>query len=123
MIRDNRAGRVGAEGLPDHQGIAEGVQPYGKSDEGPKKQYEEQGYVLLMQQHVPHVSPPNRSDSVRWSVDIRYQDGRQRAKSVREPGFLARSKERPEDVVTAHEGYVRIREAVVAFARETGIKL
>lgn len=81
------------------------------------------GDALLMQQHVPHVSPPNRSDHVRWSVDIRYQDGRLRTKSVREPGFLARSEERPEDVVTDHEGYMRVREAVAEFQRQTKIRL
>ena len=53
------------------------------------------GDALLIHQHLPHVSPPNRSKGVRWSVDIRFQDGRLRVKSVREPGFLARSKERP----------------------------
>ena len=81
------------------------------------------GDALLIHQHLPHVSPPNRSDRVRWSEDIRYQDGRLRVKSVREPGFLARSQERPDDVVTTPEGYMRIRDAVEAFGRETGIKL
>lgn len=81
------------------------------------------GDALLIHQHLPHASPPNRSGGIRWSVDIRYQDGRLRVKSVREPGFLARSQERPDDVVTTHEGYVGIREAVEAFGRETGIKL
>lgn len=81
------------------------------------------GDALLIHQHLPHVSPPNRSNGVRWSVDIRYQDARLRVKSVREPGFLARSKERPEEVVTNHAGYARIRAAVKAFAQETGIRL
>ena len=69
------------------------------------------GDGLLIHQHLPHSSPPNRSDHVRWSVDIRFQDDRLKTKSTREPGFLARSKERPQDVVTEFEGYVRIREA------------
>ena len=81
------------------------------------------GDALLIHQHLPHVSPPNRSDHVRWSVDIRYQDGRLRTKSVREPGFLARSEQRPEDVVTDHEGYLRIREAVEEFQLRTKIRL
>ena len=81
------------------------------------------GDALLIQQHLPHVSPPNRSDHVRWSVDIRYQDGRLRTKSAREPGFLARSVERPEDVVTTYEGYVKIREAVAQLQEATGIRL
>ncbi len=81
------------------------------------------GDALLMHQHVPHVSPPNVSDGVRWSVDIRYQDGRRPVKSVREPGFLARSVERPEDVVTDHTGYERIRNAVAEFRAASGIRI
>ena len=81
------------------------------------------GDALLMHQHVPHVSPPNMSDGVRWSVDIRYQDGRRPVKSVREPGFLARSVERPEDVVTDHAGYERIRNAVAEFRASSGIRI
>jgi len=81
------------------------------------------GDALLMHQHFPHDSPPNRSDHIRWSVDIRYQSGSYPVKSAREPGFLARSQERPQDVVTTFEGYVRIREAVQAFQRATGLRL
>ena len=77
------------------------------------------GNALLMHQHLPHASPPNKSDHVQWSVDIRFQDDRLRTKSIREPGFLARSKERPQDVVTEFEGYVRIREAVQEFEAVT----
>ncbi len=80
------------------------------------------GDALLMHQHVPHVSPPNMSNDIRWSVDIRYQDGRRPVKSVREPGFLARSVERPEDVVTDHAGYERIRNAVAEFRASSGIR-
>ncbi len=82
----------------------------------------EVGDALLMHQHVPHVSPPNRTNAIRWSIDIRYQDGRRTVKSVREPGFLARSKERPEEVVTDYEGYRRIREAVAEFRATSGIR-
>ena len=82
----------------------------------------EVGDALLMHQHVPHVSPPNRTNAVRWSIDIRYQDGRRPVKSVREPGFLARSKERPQDVVTDYEGYQRIRDAVAEFRATSGIR-
>jgi hypothetical protein len=42
---------------------------------------------------------------------------------VREPGFLARSAERPEDVVTDHTGYERIRNAVAEFRASSGIRL
>ena len=80
------------------------------------------GDALLMHQHVPHVSPPNLTNAVRWSIDIRYQDGRRPVKSVREPGFLARSKERPQDVVTDYKGYRRIREAVAEFRATSEIR-
>ena len=81
------------------------------------------GDALLIHQHCPHVSPPNNSDHIRWSVDIRYQDGRLPVKSAREPGFLARSRQRPNEVVTSYEGYARIREAAAAYARTPGIRL
>ncbi len=82
----------------------------------------EVGDALLMHQHVPHVSPPNLTNAVRWSIDIRYQDGRRPVKSVREPGFLARSKERPQDVVTDYGGYREIRDAVAEFRATSGIR-
>ncbi|MYD50925.1 MAG: phytanoyl-CoA dioxygenase family protein [Dehalococcoidia bacterium] len=82
----------------------------------------EVGDALLMHQHVPHVSPPNRTNAIRWSIDIRYQDGSRPVKSVREPGFLARSVERPQDVVTDYEGYKRIRDAVAEFRATSGIR-
>lgn len=81
------------------------------------------GDALFIHQHCPHNSPPNRSDHIRWSVDIRYQDGRLPIKSAREPGFLARSVQRPEEVVTTYAGYARIREAAAAFAATPGIRL
>jgi hypothetical protein len=56
-------------------------------------------------------------------LDIRFQDDRRKTKSVREPGFLARSDARPQDVVTEYAGYVKIREAVKEFQRKTKIRL
>ncbi|MBI3942183.1 MAG: phytanoyl-CoA dioxygenase family protein [Chloroflexi bacterium] len=81
------------------------------------------GDALLLHQHIPHNSPPNHSDHIRWSIDIRYQDGRLPVKSARKPGFLARSKERPQGVVTTYEGYMRLREAAEAYYRLLGNRL
>ena len=81
------------------------------------------GGAILIHQHCTHVSPPNRSDHVRWSVDIRFQDGRRPVKSAREPGFLARSRQRPAEVVTTLEGFQRIRDAAAAYGRTPGIRL
>jgi hypothetical protein len=81
------------------------------------------GGAILIHQQCSHASPPNRSDHIRWSVDIRYQDGRKPVKSAREPGFLARSRERPDEVITTLDDYLRIREAAATYARTRGIRL
>jgi phytanoyl-CoA hydroxylase len=89
------------------------------------------GDALLMHQHLPHFSPANRSDHVRWSMDIRFQDSRLKTKAgTTTPGFIARSKERPQDVVTEYEGYMRLRkalqefkEAEEEFKQKTGVRL
>lgn len=81
------------------------------------------GDALLFHQHLPHHSPFNGSDHIRWSVDIRYQDGNRRVRHAHEPGFLARSKERPADVITSFDGYRKIREAVEEFIDRTGVRL
>ncbi len=81
------------------------------------------GGAILIHQQCTHASPPNLSDHIRWSVDIRYQDGRRPVKSAREPGFLARSRQRPGEVVTTLDGYLRIREAAAAYVRTPGIRL
>lgn len=76
------------------------------------------GDVLVMHQHLPHMSFSNRTDRVRWTLDLRYQSGNHPPKSLLEPGFLARSASRPHDVVTSAAQYRRIIDSVAAFRRE-----
>jgi phytanoyl-CoA hydroxylase len=58
------------------------------------------GTVVLMTHLTPRRSLPNVSRKVHWSVDLRYQDARRPSGYPPEPAFLARSRERPEEVVT-----------------------
>ncbi len=59
---------------------------------------------------TPHLSIPNVSNQVRWSVDARYQDAAKPTGYQPEAGFLARSKLKPDDVVTTPEDFKQIRD-------------
>ena len=68
------------------------------------------GDVLMTTERLVHRSIPNRSDTVRWSVDTRYNQiglptGRE---SV--PGFIARSHKQPERVAQSHHDWNRLFE-------------
>ena len=65
----------------------------------------EAGGAVLLHKMTEHGSLDNRSDDIRWSFDLRYQPiGQPTGRSVF-PGFVARSKAHPEQVVTDHEGW------------------
>ena len=58
------------------------------------------GGVVLLHKLTEHASLDNRSDSIRWSFDLRYQPiGQPTGRSVF-PGFIARSEAHPERVLT-----------------------
>ncbi|MEO1997203.1 MAG: phytanoyl-CoA dioxygenase family protein [Planctomycetaceae bacterium] len=54
------------------------------------------GDVLFMHRKTQHCGLPNRSDEVRWSFDLRYQPTGQPTGRRWFPGFVARSRARPE---------------------------
>ncbi len=56
------------------------------------------GGALLFNDRCVHMSTPNRSDHVRWSVDLRYQPTDQDPMPTHGVGFLARSRIFPERV-------------------------
>jgi hypothetical protein len=56
------------------------------------------GDAILFNDRCIHMSTPNRSDHVRWSVDLRYQPTGQERMDQHGVGFLARSKVHPERV-------------------------
>ncbi len=60
----------------------------------------EAGGAILFNDRLVHSSTPNRSDHVRWSVDLRYQPTDQDPMPQRGVGFLARSHRYPDRVAT-----------------------
>ncbi|MEM8875709.1 MAG: phytanoyl-CoA dioxygenase family protein [Planctomycetota bacterium] len=61
------------------------------------------GSVILFNDRNVHMSTPNTSDHVRWSVDLRYQPTDQDPMPQHGAGFLARSHEHPEAVATLED--------------------
>ncbi|MEM7809216.1 MAG: phytanoyl-CoA dioxygenase family protein, partial [Planctomycetota bacterium] len=61
------------------------------------------GSLILFNDRNVHMSTPNKSDHVRWSVDLRYQPTDQDPMRSHGAGFLARSHERPEAVATLED--------------------
>lgn len=58
------------------------------------------GGAILFNDRCIHMSTPNLSQHVRWSVDLRYQPTDQDPMQSHGAGFLARSKAHPERVAT-----------------------
>ncbi|MDD9268918.1 phytanoyl-CoA dioxygenase family protein [Paenibacillus sp. GCM10023248] len=61
------------------------------------------GSAILFNDRCLHMSTPNRSDEVRWSVDLRYQPTDQDPMPQHGAGFLARSYKYPERVATLED--------------------
>jgi ectoine hydroxylase-related dioxygenase (phytanoyl-CoA dioxygenase family) len=61
------------------------------------------GSAILFNDRCLHMSTPNRSDEVRWSVDLRYQPTDQDPMLAHGAGFLARSYKYPERVATLED--------------------
>ncbi|MDQ0899580.1 phytanoyl-CoA dioxygenase family protein [Paenibacillus sp. V4I7] len=61
------------------------------------------GSAILFNDRCLHMSTPNRSDEVRWSVDLRYQPTDQDPMVAHGAGFLARSYKYPELVATLED--------------------
>ncbi|WP_409344441.1 phytanoyl-CoA dioxygenase family protein [Paenibacillus sp. MBLB4367] len=61
------------------------------------------GSAILFNDRVLHMSTPNLSNSVRWSVDLRYQPTDQDPMPQHGAGFLGRSRKHPERVATLED--------------------
>ena len=61
------------------------------------------GAAIIFNDRVLHMSTPNLSSSVRWSVDLRYQPTDQDPMPQHGVGFLARSSKYPERVATLED--------------------
>lgn len=62
-----------------------------------------EGSAILFNDRALHMSTPNLSDEVRWSVDLRYQPTDQDPMPNHGAGFLARSYKTPEKVATLED--------------------
>lgn len=58
------------------------------------------GGIVLLHQRTEHGSYSNQSDAIRWSFDLRYHPIGQKTGREVFPGFIARSVEQPENVLT-----------------------
>jgi phytanoyl-CoA hydroxylase len=72
------------------------------------------GGALLLQHKTVHRSVPNVSDRVRWSLDLRYSDPAQPTGRADVPGFMVRSRARPESVARSHHDWLSLMEAASA---------
>ncbi|WP_152395585.1 phytanoyl-CoA dioxygenase family protein [Paenibacillus guangzhouensis] len=61
------------------------------------------GTAILFNDRLLHMSTPNLSDHVRWSVDLRYQPTDQDPMPQHGAGFLVRSREFPDRVATLED--------------------
>lgn len=71
------------------------------------------GDALCFTQLTPHAALPNRSDAVRWSMDVRYEALPTATESGQKQGFIARSQQSPE-LVTRYEEWLKKWEAIPA---------
>ena len=65
------------------------------------------GGVILFARHTMHRALPNVSDSVRWSLDLRYQPTGQPTGRAFFPGFVARSRKDPSSELHDHAAWVK----------------
>ena len=61
------------------------------------------GGVILFHNYTLHSARPNETDTIRWSFDLRYHDAYQPTGRPFYPGFLMRSKLRPESLQTDYQ--------------------
>ena len=66
------------------------------------------GGMLLMHRLMHHGPLPNHSDTVRWSFDLRYNPAGQPSGREVQPGFIARSRARPETEIRDPEEWAAL---------------
>ena len=68
----------------------------------------DEGDVVLTMERLVHRSIPNRSTTVRWSVDSRYSQLGLPTGRPHSPGFVARSRENPASVARSHLDWIKL---------------
>ena len=67
----------------------------------------DKGDVLLMDKQTPHRSTPNNADTVRWSMDLRYQQTGTPTGRPFHPDFVARSRANPASELRDYDEWCR----------------
>jgi ectoine hydroxylase-related dioxygenase (phytanoyl-CoA dioxygenase family) len=118
-------GIVGQGLLPHHTkaGVGTTVLPESLPAAAPVPLPVKKGGVIFMHKEVPHRSTPNRSDTVRWSMDLRYQKTGTPTGRPFHPEFVVRSREDPASVLTDHAAWCRMWEVGLRQAKEAGVSL
>ena len=65
------------------------------------------GDVLITMERLVHRSIPNRSQTVRWSVDTRYSRIGLPTGRSKVPGFIVRSRQHPDRVARSHHDWIQ----------------
>ena len=100
----------GAWKLGDLEHQAEGgttIRPDLLPDIAPRPLPVRKGGIIFMHRYTPHRSTPNYTDTVRWSLDLRYQPTGQPTGRPFHPEFVARSRKNPDTVLTDHAEWSR----------------
>jgi len=102
-------------GFLEHQ--AEGgttIRPHLLPEVAPRPVPVRKGGVIFMHRHTPHRSTPNRTDRVRWSIDLRYQPTGTPTGRPFHPEFVVQSRAHPERVLSDHAAWCRLWEEALA---------
>ena len=70
------------------------------------------GGLVVFQHKTAHRSFPNRTDRIRWSLDIRFSDPSKPTGRDEVPGFRARSRTNPEGVARTHLDWLGLMQGV-----------
>ena len=89
-------------------GIREGWVPDGQPVACPVRK----GGLVVFQHKTAHRSFPNRTDRIRWSLDIRFSDPSKPTGRDEVPGFRARSRANPEGVARTHLDWLGLMQGV-----------
>ncbi len=103
--------RVHTEGLQQHW-IERGLVTMSVEDERLREEGltmpMDKGDVLLMHKAVPHRSSPNNTDTVRWSMDLRYQQTGTPSARPAQPDVAVRSRSNPSSVLSDYDEWCRL---------------
>jgi ectoine hydroxylase-related dioxygenase (phytanoyl-CoA dioxygenase family) len=119
------AGMIGAGLLPHHTkaGVGTTIVPEQIPRTEPVVLPIKKGGLIFLHKETPHRSTPNRTDTVRWSIDLRYQKTGTPTGRPFHPEFVARSRANPASVLTDHAAWCRMWEEGLAAARAAGVSM